>query len=379
MSEIRFGVIGAGNTDVGTSRGNSFIRVLKLFEGTRVTAVFDIKPDNAERGAALAEGARAFTSLEPFLDSGLDAAIICSPVRFHAEQAVACLDRGLHVLSEVTAAHSLEAARALAEAAGRSRAKYMLGENYRYLDEIELVKRMVEEGRFGEPYYAEGEYLHDCKDLWFDKQGNLTWRGEGRETLGYGVYCTHSLGPVLYLLEDRVTQVTSLASPISLIAPERRGSFNYTLLMKTAGGRTVKVRVDTVSPRPHQMAYYSLQGNKGCYESWRGLGDSPKVWLADEHEPSHVHGSAKWHPLWDYAKRYIPDRLEVGEAAKSGGHGTSEYWMLKDFLAAIREDKPTPIDAYRALDYTVPGICAMESAARGGAVVAVPDFRPQQQ
>ena len=44
------------------------------------------------------------------------------------------------------------------------------------LDEVELLKRMNDDGRFGEAYYFEGEYLHDCKDLWFDSEGNRTWR-----------------------------------------------------------------------------------------------------------------------------------------------------------------------------------------------------------
>lgn len=374
MSTIRFGVIGAGNIGVGTARGDSFIRLLRSFDETRVAAIYDVIPENAERAAGSANAA-AFTELEPFLDSGLDAAVICSPVRFHAEQAVACLNRDIHVLSEVTAAHSLEAARDLAAAAAGSSAQYMLAENYRYFDEVELLKRMLEDGRFGEPYFAEGEYLHDCRDLWLDADGNVTWRGAGKGTLGYGVYCTHSLGPVLYLLDDRITQVAALASDMSLLAPQRGGVFNFTLLMRTERGRTVKVRVDTVSPRPHQTAYYSLQGTAGCYESWRGLGDSNKVWLADEHEPSHVSDGAKWHPLSDYAARYIPDRLAADEAAKSGGHGTSEFWMMQDFIAAVRGERPSPIDAARALDYSVPGICAQESVAQGGAAIRVPDFR----
>jgi predicted dehydrogenase len=374
MAAIRFGIIGAGNVGVGTSRGDSFIRLMRNFEQTRVTAIYDIKPENAERAAGAAN-ARAFTELEPFLESGVDAAIICSPVRFHAEQAAAALERGIHVLCEVTAAHSIEAARVLVQAAARSRAHYMLAENYRYLDEIELLKRMADDGRFGDIYFAEGEYLHDCRDLWLDEDGKPTWRGERGKTPGYGVYCTHSLGPLLYILDDRVDQVACLANDTSLLTAHRPGYFNFVMLMRTSRGRTVRVRVDTVSPRPHQAAYYSLQGTKGSYESWRGLSNEPKVWLADEHEPSHCCDSAKWHPLKDYEQQYIPERLAAGDEARAGGHGTSEFWMMRDFMSAISEDRPPPIDVYRALDYTLPGICAVESVERGGQAISVPDLR----
>jgi hypothetical protein len=34
-----------------------------------------------------------------------------------------------------------------------------------------------------------------------------------------------------------------------------------------------------------------------------------------------------------------------------------------------------PIDVYRAMDYTVPGLVSEESIRNGGAPVPVPDFR----
>jgi predicted dehydrogenase len=374
MADLRFGIIGAGNVGVGTSRGDSFMGLLAGLPGAAVTAIHDIAPGNAERAAKLA-GAQPFSELEPFLESGLDAVVVCSPIIFHAEQSVAALERDIHVLSEVPAVHSTEAARQLASAAARSNGHYMLAENYCYLDEIELVRRLARDGRFGEVYFAEGEYVHDCRDLWVDAEGKPTWRGLGKNAVGPGVYCTHSLGPLLFILQDRVVQVSALANESNLVAEGRPGSFNFIMLMRTAGGRTLKVRVDTVSPRPHQAAYYSLQGTAGAYESWRGLEDEPKIWLSDEHEESHCFESAAWHPLMTYASRYIPERLAVGDEARAGGHGTSEYWMVREFIAAIQRDEPPPIGVHEGLDYTLPGISAVESASAGGEDVTVPDPR----
>jgi len=373
---IRFGIIGAGHVGVGTARGDSFIRSLETVPEARVAAICDVSRENADRAAAMAD-AQAFTDLEPFLESGLDAVIVCTPIRFHAEQAAAALARGIHVLSEVPAVNTLDAARQLADAAEASSAHYMLAENYRYLDEVELVKRMVDDGCFGELYYGEGAYIHDCRELWRDAGGAPTWRGQTGTGIGLGVYCTHSLGPLLYFFEDRVTQVAALANETSRVAPGRGGMFNYKMLMRTARGATLEVRVDTVSPRPHAASYYALQGSKGSYEGERGLGDEAKVWLESEHEPSRCGESAWWHHLMGYAERYIPERLAVGEEARAGGHGTTEYWMLKDFLAAVERDGTPAIDVYRALDYTVPGICAIESVAQSGAAVPVPDFRTE--
>jgi hypothetical protein len=124
------------------------------------------------------------------------------------------------------------------------------------------------------------------------------------------------------------------------------------------------------------MAYYALQGTRGSAESWRGNGDASKIWLEDRDEPSRVSGEgAQWHNLADLGPATIPDRLAAPPEAREGGHGTSEYWLLQDFLAAARGERPAPIDVHRALDYTVPGILAIDSAAAGGAPREVPDSR----
>ena len=102
---IRFGVIGL-------RRGQSFVRVCQAAQGANVTALYDI---DAEKVGAAAEeiGARAFTELEDFLNSDIDAVVVASPLPYHAQQAIATLKAGKHVLSEVTACHTLDDARAL--------------------------------------------------------------------------------------------------------------------------------------------------------------------------------------------------------------------------------------------------------------------------
>jgi predicted dehydrogenase len=363
MSTLRFGVIGMG-------RGQSFVRVCRAVGGATVTALYDIDAARVSDAAAQI-GARSFTDYDQFLAAEIDAVIIASPLPFHAQQAVAALAVGKHVLSEVTAAHTLADARALVAVARSSDAVYMLAENYRYLDEVELLKRLHDAGRFGNLYFGEGEYLHDCRGLWFNEDGSLTWRGRGE----LSVYCTHSLGPLLYITGERVATVSALAVPGGKFDTRVATPTMHLMQMTTTGETALRVRVDHVSPRPHQMAYYALQGTTGSYEAWRGHGDTSKVWLADEHEPSLFHSPAQWHALEEQAARHIPDRLAAPPEARLGGHGTSEYWLLRDFLAAARGEIAVPIDVYAGLDYTLPGIMALDSAATGGAPLAVPDPR----
>ena len=361
---VKFGVIGL-------RRGASFVRVCRATQGAEVTALYDI--DAQAVGSAAAEiDARPFTDFDEFLASDIDAVVVASPLPFHAGQAAQALRAGKHVLSEVTACLNLEQARDLVAAAEESLAIYMMAENYRYLDEVELLKRLRDDGRFGEVYFLEGEYLHDCKDLWYDAAGNLTWRGKGE----LGVYCTHSLGPLLYITGERVETVSAMAVPGGKFIADNHNPTMHLMQMVTDRGTVLRVRVDHVSPRPHQMAYYAVQGTMGAFESWRGHGDTSKIWLEDDHESSRVSGDgSQWHATDAYAERYIPERLDVPTEARLGGHGTSEYWLLKDFLATIAGDIACPIDVHRAMDYTLPGIVALESAQTRGTPITVPDSR----
>ncbi len=363
MSEVRFGVIGS-------NRGRGFLKICSHVGGATVTALYDTERARAQQAGA-EFGAQAFDDFDAFLSADIDAVAIASPLQFHASQAVSALRAGKHVLSEVTACLTLENAKALVQAQRSSKAVYMLAENYRYLDEVELVKRMQDDRRFGEVYFGEGEYIHDCQGIYYNDDGSLTWRGQGF----LGVYGTHSLGPLLYITGDRVKTVSALAVPGGKYDPRVTFPTMHLLHMVTDGGVTLCVRVDHTSKRPHQMAYYSVQGTRGSYEAWRGLGDKSKVWLEDEHEPSLFRAPAQWHALADQAPRYIPDRLAAPPEARGGGHGTSEFWLLQDFLAAVLGERPASIDVYRGLDYTLPCIYAAASAAKGGTPMDVPDPR----
>ena len=63
--------------------------------------------------------------------------------------------------------------------------------------------------------------------------------------------------------------------------------------------------------------------------------------------------------------------MPLPDWATRGGHGTMEYFMLQEFLSAIRERRTPHPDIQAALEMTLPGLAALESSRRGGAPVAV--------
>jgi predicted dehydrogenase len=366
LEKLNIGVVGAAG------RGASFRAAFDAHPITRIHAICDIRQE------ALAEAAQRLGASETYTDypemleqSDIDAVVIGTPMQFHTSQAIAALEHQIHVLSEVTAAISIDECRALVSAALRSNAIYMMAENYSYIKSNVLVKELVRRGLFGEVYYAEGEYLHELKEL-----NEITrWRRRWQTGIDGITYGTHSLGPILqWMPGDRVERVCCAGSGHHYLDPRGDAYENEdtcVMLAQTARGALIKIRVDMLSERPHAMTNYSLQGTKGCYESARSTLEQHKVWLADLSPDANT-----WMDLAELEQEYMPDMWrDPPEAALRAGHGGGDYFEVLDFVRSIVDGTPCPIGIHEAMDMSLPGLVSQQSIADGGRWMAVPDSR----
>jgi predicted dehydrogenase len=156
---LRLGIAGAGG------RGGSFKNACEAL-GIRVHAVCDADRTRLDEAAVRLGADEKYIDYDEMLgQSALDAVIIGTPMHLHATQSIAALECGIHVLSEVTAAVSIDECRRLVQACKRCNAVYMMAENCNYMKPNIMVAEMVARGLFGQTYYAEGEYLHELKAL----------------------------------------------------------------------------------------------------------------------------------------------------------------------------------------------------------------------
>lgn len=390
---VRFAVVGAG-------RGRSFVHAAAdPATGVELVAVCDRNPAALEkwRDSELT----LFTELEAVLnDSKIDAVCLATPVNQHARQAMAVLDSGKHVLSEVTAAFTLDECHDLVAAVERSGRTYMMAENYCFTEAALQVQRMVERGVFGELTYASGSYLHDARNLLFTADGDLTWRGELRRGFGpANGYPTHSLGPIArWLGINRTDRFVSTATWHT----NSRGITNYAIRnlpdqpeyqapgywahadsvsthIRTEQGALIDLRFDIVSGRPHQLMRYELQGTHAAYVLPDGINVQPLVWIQDR-SPTNSKGIAEqWEPLFNYREEFShPLWREHREAATQAGHGGGDYFLLREFSSAVREQRPPMIDVYDAVTWSSITPLSVLSVQAGGASVPVPDFRSQK-
>ncbi|NMH72466.1 Gfo/Idh/MocA family oxidoreductase [Bacillus sp. RO2] len=92
---IRFGVIGTNWIT------ESFINAAQENEDFLLTAVYSRKEETAKDFGNKFNVSTTYTNLDEFTKSKeMDAVYIASPNSFHAEQAIACMDQGKHVLCE---------------------------------------------------------------------------------------------------------------------------------------------------------------------------------------------------------------------------------------------------------------------------------------
>lgn len=121
-----------------------------------LVAVFDAQPAAARRVAG-SLGCDQAASLEDLLRrDDIDAVVIVSPPRFHAEHALAAVEARKHVLLEKPMALTLADADRINAAAARSDVRLQVGFMRRYDPAYAAAKRRIEAGDIGVPRLFKG-------------------------------------------------------------------------------------------------------------------------------------------------------------------------------------------------------------------------------
>ena len=364
---IKLGIVGSGG------RGGRFCESCEALEELQVVAVCDIDEQRLEESRHKLQADLAYADYEQMLDeSGIDAVLVGTPMPLHAPQAIAALQRGIHVISEVPAAVSIEQCKQLVAAVKRSDAHYMMAENLVYLRANQIVGQLVRQGRFGQIYYAEGEYLHELKQL-----NEVTkWRRKWQTGINGITYGTHSLGPILHWMKgDRVASVCCRGSGHHYRDPrndEYENEDSCVMLAKMVTGGLVKIRVDMLSDRPHgSNNTYQLQGTDGCFESARATNEHDRIWLRDQSADD-----KQWIDLEELSADNLPPlwRQYEKHTAQIGHEGT-DLLVLADIVNALAARPNEAIDIHAAMDMTLPGLISQQSIAREGQWLDVPDSR----
>ena len=146
--------------------------------------------------------------LEALLDGDrVDVLHVCTPNNLHAQQALAALERGIHVVCEKPLAVSSSECEALVAAAERRRLVNVVCYHTRTYPLVEHMRAEVAAGALGEVTFVHGRYL--CDDVLFPASG---WRVDpARSGPSYvvGDLGTHWLDLAEHVTGQHVSEVLS--------------------------------------------------------------------------------------------------------------------------------------------------------------------------
>ena len=170
MSEknFRISLVGCGRIS------RSHVEAISRIDGLELVAASD---PNEERAREIAEplGIPCFASYERMLDDvPSDIVSICTPSGLHPAQGVLAANSGRHVVTEKPMAISLKGADELVQACDRAKVHLFVVKQNRLNEPVKVLKRAVDEGRFGRLYMA------SCTVFWARPQEyyeQADWRG----------------------------------------------------------------------------------------------------------------------------------------------------------------------------------------------------------
>lgn len=144
----RVGVIGrTGKGDYGHNLDLGW----KDFPQTTVVAVADDNPSGLASAAKRHPGAKAYSDYRQMLDEAKpDIGNICQRwIDRHAEMAIACLERGIHVYMEKPLCRDLAEADAIVAASDKTHARLALAHPTRYSPLWPTVRELIKSGKIG--------------------------------------------------------------------------------------------------------------------------------------------------------------------------------------------------------------------------------------
>ncbi|MFZ0687892.1 MAG: Gfo/Idh/MocA family oxidoreductase [Terriglobales bacterium] len=147
MAKLGIGVLGVG--EMGRRHAENLRRLVP--EGL-LLAVADVAPDRARQAADELEIDQSFRSLEEMLAcKNLQAVVIATPDKFHAQAVCAAAEAGKEILCEKPLATNLPDAHAALEAVAKAGVRLQVGFMRRYDPAYEAAMKRVEAGEIGEP------------------------------------------------------------------------------------------------------------------------------------------------------------------------------------------------------------------------------------
>ena len=342
--KVRVGIVGYGVCRFGAAFG------FQDHPNVEVAAVSDLIPERCSALAKVCRCDKTYPSLEELVkDDTIEAVFAATDAPSHARHCIEVMKHGKHAASAVPATFgSLEEADQLYECVKSTGLKYMMFETSVFHNDAYAMRQIYNAGGFGKMVYSEGEYFH------YMEQPIDSFKG-WRIGLPPQWYPTHSNAYYVGVTGGSFTEVSCMAIPsvIEHLQPANnvyKNPFGTEIaLFRTSEGGMARMGVSWDTPG-HGGEKGRVRGQKAAMTgmAYDGSGDLSQLTL---------------------------EKPPLPPGVPAGGHGGSHGYLGNEFVTAILEDRKPLVDITLALNMTVGGIVAHQSALKDGELMKIPQYK----
>jgi len=207
--------------------GKKHLDAISNIEGAEVVCLVGRREEGTKKVAEEFNVPNYVLTLEDALKYDFDAAIITSPTQIHAQQAIALMDAGKHVMIEIPMADSLADAQAIVDKQKETGLVAMAGHTRRFNPSHQYVHNKI----------TAGELKIQQMDVqtYFFRRTNTNALGEPRSWVDHLLWhhACHTVDLFAYQTGEEIVDVQAMQGPIH---PELGIAMDMSIGLKTASG-----------------------------------------------------------------------------------------------------------------------------------------------
>ena len=336
---------------------------------------------------------QSFLEFEDILSiPDIDAVHLVTPPATHAPFSVKVLEAGKHCGCTIPMGMSIEELEDVIRARKRSGKNYMFMETTIFQREFLYMKELYEKGELGRLQYMTCAHYQDMEgwpEYW-----------EGFPPL---MHPTHAVAPCLMLAGHLPDKVYARGSgKVRKELEEKYGcpfAFEAAFISLKDSDVTIEMERFLYGVARSYSECFRIYGENKSFEWQQLLSEDPVLYtrtgaldlvdiIADTNEKSARGGEILEERIKipDYA-HLLPDEIAPFTTntvynnenthlsfTQGGGHGGSHPHLVHEFVMSILENRPPCMDDIMGAYWTGTGICAHQSAMKGGEVISIPSF-----
>lgn len=336
MDRIKMGLIGAGW--MGSEHGRNILANKRA----ELAGIADVNSENIKaffknNSFKCAE----FKDYKKLLESDIDAVVIASPNKMHAEMCIEAAKRGKAIYCEKPMAITLSDCKRIREAVEKAGVKYLIGYHRRLNPLYQYAKKILDEGKLGRAFLVESDYIHYIP-------GELgIWSWLGKENIAGSIFHAgsgHNVDLIRYMCGD-VSEVVCFKDTFLPRSKQVETEDTALALFRFKSGAMGKVHC-CVGPIVPFTFNFKLYGTKGTVIN-------NKVWL--DSMPGFAENQNNCIEL---DKSWVPDNVQGGVSEPWGG-------LMNHFVDMLVDNAECINDVESAYKTSAACFAAIESAKTG--------------